>query len=595
MGIRFTINEEGGFTAPDAANVVVRAGVCSGGLEGGIYDLAPAQDPVPSIGYGQLASAAAQAARLTGTRQILVKVLATTAGTISSVTETPGGAPDITVTGTDFDDVTNSPFDVYNVIIQVSATGDLGVGKIDVSLDGGTFSYTGLDIPPAAVPTVLGTVDLTGVTLSTLNATTVKLQPTPPLLEQDVTLTTPTDVYDIAAQINAATTDITAAIVGGKYLQISHDVGGASESLQVLASSTADTILGLSNVAASGGPSTLVLPGTGLTIEFDAGVRTKGQRYTFTTTSPRHSLADLLAALGALNSDPLRTFGLLEVVQLPVDATDLRSYVDALDAVQATWRTQENKRFVDYLIGAPLDASDTAIRTAMSGHQPSLNGAVQGWVSVAPRYLYTTDVAPLAAGRFRRSLARIEAIRLASISLSEDPGNGEFGPLPECSFAGPDGGYAPDENSAVVKLGGSKGPGFTVVKSKDGQPYFVRGVTRAGPTSRFVDVGVSRMSARVATLINTALKTMENKTFDLKPDGTFQEVDAASIEGSFTTLLKREIVQKKHASAIQVTVDRTEDVSQSRNLTLRWRAQPRGQIEDITGTLTLTGTITTTG
>lgn len=594
MAIRFKINEEGRFTAADVSDVVCRAGICTGGVEGDIIELAAGQDPTPVLGFGAAVAAAACHSRLAGSRHLFVKVPATTAGTISSITETPGGAPNITVTGSDFDGVTGSPFDAYNGVVRVAKTGDLGDCVVDVSLDGGTFPYT-YDVPPAAVPTILGTVDLTTLTLSTLNTTTIKLQPTAPAAEQDVTLSTPTDVYDIAAQINAATTNITASIVGGKYLQISYDVGGASQSLQVLASSTADTILGLSNTAVNGGACTITLPGTGLTIAFAAGVRTKGQLYTFTTTAPRHSLADLETALGALNADPERVFGLLEVPQLPVDATDLRSYVAALDSVMAAWRNQENKRFVDYTIGAPLDVSDLAIRTAMAGHVSLFDGAAQGWANVAPRYLYQDDVEPMPQGRFSRSLARALTIRLASISLSEDPGNGEFGPLPECYLRGPAGELAPDENTATVKLGTSKGPGFTVVKSKDGQPYFVRGVTRAGKTSRFVDTGVARMSSRAATLVFAALRTLENKTFDLMPNGTLQERDAAAMEGTFSTMLTRELVRRKHASAVRVEVDRSEDISQTRNVTIKVRVQPRGQGEDLTLTLTLTGTIENVG
>lgn len=588
MAIKFTISESSGFTVADTASVVVRAGICSGGVEGELVELAAGQDPVPLVGYGPMVADAAAASRLAGARQILLKVPATTPGTISAVTG-PGGAPAITLAGTDFDDVTNSPFDAYDIKFRVAKTGPLGDCLVDVALDGATYAYT-YDVPLEARPTLDGTVDLTGITLSTLNTKTLQLQRTAPLIQVDVTFTTPTDVYDIAQQINDQTADITASIVGGKYLRISYDVGGAAETLQVLAASTADTILGLSNTAAPGGPSTLVLPGTGLTATFAVGTRTKGHVYSATTTAPRHSLANLLVGLTALNVDPLVTFGMVHVVQLPVDATDLRSYVDAIDPVLTAWKAQENKRFVDYIIGAPLTATDSAVKAAMVGHV-----SPQGDAVVAPRYLFMQDVTPLPIGRFRRSLARALSIRLAAISLSEDPGLGELGPLPECSFKGPAGDLAPDEASAGVKLGTSKGPGFTVVKGKDGQPFFVRGVTRAGPTSRFVDVGVARMTARVAQLVYAALRTMENKTFDLMLDGTLQERDASAIEGAFSTMLAREIVRRKHASAIRVTVDRTEKVSDTRNITIEWLVQPRGQGEDMTGKVTLTGTIETTG
>ena len=151
MAIRFKINEEGRFTAADVSDVVCRAGICTGGVEGDIIELAAGQDPTPVLGFGAAVAAAACHSRLAGSRHLFVKVPATTAGTISSITETPGGAPNITVTGSDFDGVTGSPFDAYNGVVRVAKTGDLGDCVVDVSLDGGTFPYT-YDVPPAAVP-----------------------------------------------------------------------------------------------------------------------------------------------------------------------------------------------------------------------------------------------------------------------------------------------------------------------------------------------------------------------------------------------------------------------------------------------------------
>jgi hypothetical protein len=193
------------------------------------------------------------------------------------------------------------------------------------------------------------------------------------------------------------------------------------------------------------------------------------------------------------------------------------------------------------------------------------------------------------SGTFARSPRRALAIRCASVSLSEDPGYGGFGELPECFMKGPDGTLSGNENTATVKLGTSTGPGFTVVKSKRGLPYFVRGVTRAGQNSRFVDLGVARMAAFAATVIYEALRRYENPTFDLNPNGTLQENDAASLEAAFGEALQEQVVRAKHASAARVVVDRAEKISDTRNITVEWTVQTRGQGENITGTLSLVG------
>lgn len=587
MAIKFSITTGTGLSNPDAANVVLRVGCCTGGTSYGRYEIDPGQDPVPAVGYGPLAAAAAQASRLGGSRQILLKIPATTPGVVSSVTKSPSNtSPLITVAGSAFDGLSDTPWDAYDLRVKVTTSGLPGAARVDVALDGGSYNYT-YDVPPEPKATIDGTVDLTTVTLSTLNGTTLK--PTADVGgAQTITFTTPTSVDDIAVQANAQTTNMTFSIIQGKYLRLESDTAGASSTLSIDATSTADTILGVSGTA-TGGASTLTLPGTGLILTFPAtAAYIKDTIYSASTTAPRHSQANMDIGLAQANGDTSLVYGLLEIVQEPIDGPDLRAYATGLDTSSAAWEAQEDKRFVPYIIGAPIAATDQQIKDAMSGH-------VSRYGSVAAGDIYTTHTTPLPKGIMRRSACRPLGIRLAAQSLSEDPGFGGFGPLPECQMKSATGTAARNESSATVKLGGSKGPGFTVIKAKDGLPYFQRGVTRAGQASLFVDIGVQRMSAYAASIIFSSLRRFENTTFDLKADGTLQEADASALEEAFREELQRRLVQEKHASAVAVEVDRAEKVSQSRNVTVTWSVQTRGQGEDITGTLSLVGELVIAG
>lgn len=377
-----------------------------------------------------------------------------------------------------------------------------------------------------------------------------------------------------------------------RYMEISGLVLGTSGTLVSLGGSAAD-VLGFDLSTATGINSTLTIPGTGLAITFPVTSPYEARRvHSFATSAPTHSKADFDAALAALNADLAIDFGLVELVQEPADATALAAYVADTDATGAAWEAQESKRFVHFLVPAPSGATDLVVRNALTSQQSRYTTSTARWI-------YQDAVRGLPSGSFPRSAVRPLATRCAAVSMSEDPGFAGFGPLPGCSMRGPDGvTKAPDESTATVKLGTSRGPGYTVIKGKaeNGKllPYFVRGVTRAGQSSLFVDLGVTRMVARAGAIIYASLQKIENLTLDLMPEGTIQEHDAVTYEDTFLRALTGELVPN-HASAAVVTIDRAEVVSSTRNITVNYQVQERGQGEWITATLTLVGQLVVDG
>lgn len=597
MAIRFTIQSGSGREVTNPAGVVIRLGVCSAdALTGPVgnqpAELADQQDGTPQLGYGPLARADARAAIDGGAKRYAYKIPATVAGTISSVTETPSGTgPTITVAGSPGDGELTTPYDAFSVRVKVSRAGLPGVAKVDINLDGGAeypyqYSY---DVPAEPAATLDGTVDLTGLVLADLTATTFKITASAGGA-QTVTFTLPTSAQDIVDQLNAGSTGITFSLIQGKYLRLVDDAGGSASSLAIDATSTGEAILGFSsgasNMTASGGASTITLPGTGLIITFPAtSAYVLDTVYSFATTAPRHTQADLDTALAAINEDPALAFALVHVVQEPLDAADIKSYTTALLALKVAWEAQADKRFVTFILGAPVGVTDAALKTTMHGQ------CIGRGVVVCAGDTYESSVLPAPIGSFRTSPAGPLSIRCAAESLSEDPGFGGFGPLPACSMKHPNGATkARDENTATIKLGTSTGPGFTVIRSKGGQPYFVRGVTRS-TADLFVDLGVSRMVDEASRILFAELQKVENLTLDLNADGTIDEADATAYELIFDNALAEGIVKRKHASRAFTEIDRTANIASTRALTVAFTIQERGQGEDIKATLTLAGTL----
>ncbi|MEP7123149.1 MAG: hypothetical protein ABJE95_19630 [Byssovorax sp.] len=600
MGITFKIQSGTGRTATNAAGVVMRVGICSAVALAGVLgnapaDLADGQDGTPQIGYGPLAIADARAAADSGAARYAYKIPATTAGTISAVTETPAGTgPTIAVAGSLLDGLT-TPYLACSPRVKVIAAGVVGTAKVSINLDGGVeYPYQYLFDVPAEAPAILdGTVDLTGITLSTLNTLHVKLTADTGGA-QNLALTTPADLTALLAQLNGGITNVTFSLVGGKYLRMTSATPGTAGTITVDATGLAAAALGFtsgaSNLVGTGSPSTITIPGTGLVLTFPAtSAYVLDTVYSFTTTAPRHTQAALDTALAAINNDSSLAFGLVVVVQEPADATELKSYTQDLISTKLAWETQPNKRFVTFLLAAPISASDASIKSTMQGQ------AIGRGVCVTAGDTYETSAAPSPIGSFRVAPVGPLSIVCASQSLSEDPGFGGFGPLPACKTKSPDGvTLARDEYTAAIKLGTSSGPGFTTVCAQGGLPHFTRGVTRAGAANLFVDLGVSRMVDEASRLLFAGLQKVANLTLDLNEDGTIDEADAAAYELVFDGILAQGIVKQKHASRAFTTIDRAADITQTRALTLTFTLQERGQGEDITATLNLVGTISVT-
>jgi hypothetical protein len=594
MGITFTFSAGNRALPASVGNVIAKVGSCSLGDAGDVTEWDPGQDTLAAatLGQGPLAERVQRACTLTGQRTIAVKSATSTVATKSAVSHLDddgdaGTGPTVTVAGT--------PLDSLTVRLKVTTAGALGTAKAEYALDGDTYIGE-CDLGLELVASLRGTVDLTGITLSSLNTLTVIANPDG-AGSQTTILTTPTSVADIATQINATAGTLVARIVAGRYLQLEGAVTGTTGTLDVGAG-TANTILGFAADPASvlGTASTFAVPKTGLTFTFPTGTYVIDETYTVTTVQPKMTLSDLDDALDALRSSGLR-FGVVEICQEPVDGADLLARCSALDTKIASWHNAESDRiFPIWLMGSPLGSTSTVeatrntahatndadVRDAMAGHASNYGEVVHG-----DMFVQGVDI----IGSFRRSLCIPRAESAAAHRASADPGNGAFDPngLPLCSMVGPDGlTKARDELFATVKMGDRR---FTVATRRDNLPRFKAGQTRAATGSKFGFPGVLRMAYIGGDRAYQRMRLVENVDLSLAADGTLRPAIADAYDKLFTSDLKAALIdEEEHASAVLATLDRSIVAAADGTyaMTITWSAQMKGQVRNIIATFSVT-------
>ncbi|HEV8462073.1 MAG TPA: hypothetical protein VGQ38_15340 [Gaiellaceae bacterium] len=594
MAVDTTITSADNTLAPDTSGILAMIGPSELGTVGLVYQLSPGQEPYDTLGGGQLSEDAAF--ELDQGATIVAVPATTTAGSIGTVShedaagDGPGTGPSITVTGTPLIDLP-----LFIAKIKTGGDRDGGAAIISIAFDGSTYVLD-IPIPPAPQAVLIGTVDLTGLTLSTLNAETLKITPDDHA-QITVTFTAPTSVADVIDQINTQLTSggtaARAILYQGKFLKLYSATHGTGSTLAVDATSTADTTLGISNTPAAGANATTSLPYTGLTLTFASGTYVVNETYAAPIVGLSCSQTAILAACDALRDSGV-PFGQLLITQPPADGAALRALVDAVTSKVNGWGSGAEAIWVDVIVASPLGATgSTGIQTNDNDVKAAMLGQVDKTILVAHGDAYVAG--HRIQGEHRASIARAVAARLATQRLSQDPGYGAAGALPGVNMTGPDGvARARNEATAVVKMGGSTGPGFTVLTTKRGDPYVVHGVTRAGQASRYVHVGVLRMAYRVAQVLFGYAQTVENWDPFLSGNGTIRQSDGDTLAGAAYEVVAEAVLRapNQHASDAIVDVDRTEVVANTDHLTFTAEVQMRGQAENISLKITTTGILT---
>jgi hypothetical protein len=178
----------------------------------------------------------------------------------------------------------------------------------------------------------------------------------------------------------------------------------------------------------------------------------------------------------------------------------------------------------------------------------------------------------------------------ATYRYSSDIGNGEHAPLTSLfSYIGPDGTTrVRDERTASTALRTS---GFSVLETRPGSspigPWFSVGYSRANAASKYRQHRVRRVAFRGVKLIQGQLARMENRDFNVTAAGTLAVDAVAEIKRPIERAIQIDMVDPtpSHLAGFQVSVDATEVVTSTDNITVSADLQPKGQAETITLTV----------
>lgn len=421
-------------------------------------------------------------------------------------------------------------------------------------------------------------------------------------------------VDDFNTAAVSAGLEVTASIAetaDGQFLLLTSNNLGAGVTVTIdAAASTADTPLGFSvgasNLTATGAAATLPIPYVGVTLTFASGTYVAGDTYTMTVTGPSADIAAITATATLIRNSGY-PFGYLLPLVVPSSAANARTLCDAQDALVSAWDTDANQPiFPIQLTPGPFHvASATPATNAanITTNDSALVAAFAGQTSigtVVPDDGYRTGTKIV--GKYRRPAALGVAYMMSRFLLSDDPGAATHGVIPEWSLTAPDGvTLARDQANptTVIQLGGSNGPGFTVLQNVNGSPRVKRGVTRAGSTSRLVDLGPGlRMGRRgQGVLYNTAKTQVENENYQTDASGKILDGVRRALEGAFYAPLADALLTPPlnlNASSVTVTIDAAEVIANTKNITVTAILQKLGSAENVAITAIVAGVVQST-
>ncbi len=482
------------------------------------------------------------------------------------VTPTNGAQGTVNFTGTT----------ASNLLTQINAV--IGPPKAYGATDLSGFTYAGLDGLTVIVTTAAGTTltctfasTTSGNFLTQLN-TAFSTNATASLVgnhlviagSAGLTITVGAGTANTALGLTAGVNyGAQASLVQDRYIKITDGKTGSTSTLTVGAG-TANAALGLTAGATTGAAATYAIPYTGLTLTFPVGTYVLGEVYSWTSTEPRFTVADLSAAITALQESQLY-FRDIVVLTNPIDGADTRAFVNQLAISLSTMRGAEPRVFALAMVNSSI-GSTSAIATNDADVKAAMAAQTDDYVCCVHGDCYMQGTA--VAGTFRRPGVYTLGIRAAAYQLSSDPGNREFPQLEETSMVAPDlVTRARDETTATIKM---RDQGFTTLKSVLGAPYFVQGRTRA-TSATFRYLGVMRTAVELARVLYEAVGRYENANRFASPDGTLRVADASAIKGAVEAAIDDRL--ENDISGRAVTVDTTTKVTVTNTLNIAVDAQ----------------------
>jgi hypothetical protein len=494
--------------------------------------------------------------------QLFYSLSADTQGVASAVAQS-GSGPLITVAG--------NPTGKFTVKVKVTkaATTDSGNARVKIATDGYTYGEE-IQVKPRTAAELVGTVDMTLLTLSTLNGKHFTCTGDDAAVG-DVTMSSPpASVTALITELNAGlVTDASNCTVlttlrAGKYLVAKSGTLGSTSTISAAAGDGMDE-LGLNGQSGTGTNSTFLIPGTGLTITFPTGTWVLDEIYTFTTTAPIVSLTTFRTAIAALPRDGSVDFSAVAIVQDWADEHDADTYIEAIRGDLAAWQTSEPYKVVGLVSGMPLGTpgisgqatNDTAIRVKFASRTSQ-------WCWIAVGDCYVSGFSWL--GSYRHSALTAKLIQMVSLDESRSIGEREAGAVVGISMTGPDGTtLARDEWTATVQMDDR----FSVLCKEAGAPFFKTGRTLA-TSPGFNELAWTRPFAHAIQLTHDRLRNKLELTAPTDPAGKLLESIAKGIDHAVNGPLGIEILNppgaRPRASGCVFRYDRTNIFSTTKSL-----------------------------
>ena len=528
-GVTIEIQEAGLGLAPTSAAKICCAIGASDATANTLYSWGDVDTMIATLGRSKMAELAAQCLR--GASEVRTVTPSQTYTAPSSVTPTRVGSS----TGT-IDPSASEPKDDYQVTVEITQTGGLGVGAFRYSLDGqdtwseeisipsgGTYSASkyGIEIefdtgtfedgdlhvftttaPTSTLNQVMTAVDaaiedrtfeylhLVGAPAPSTSAVTPPGSGTPPTL----TVTgTPLAFYDVKVEITTGAT-LVSTNVRFKY---SLD-GGATYTTGVT------------------GAATVALGSTGLTLNFASGTYVTSDVYSFNTYgSITAFLSALSVKLDAAEQDKFYTFA---VVELP----------DASDAI--------------------LEKATASILTK--------------------RILAVADFCELqseiGSGILKRPAAFPVSRRISSIPIDESPAQVDRGGLTRVNSIYRDEGKTPFLTAKRI----------TCLRTRPIAGFYIEdAVTLAPEGSDFLTIQNLRVMNAICAAADAALELYVQKAIRVSATtGKILEAAAKSIESFVASRIR--VALGSAIDGLTVVVDRAENMLSTRTLKVRIRATP---------------------
>jgi hypothetical protein len=351
---------------------------------------------------------------------------------------------------------------------------------------------------------------------------------------------TPLDDYEVKVKIVAG------GAVGTATFQISFDGGDNYSEVYVSAAS-------VSTWATE----------TGLTLAFTAGTYIAGDIYSFTSTGPKFTSADLDTALDNLHASAY-DFEFVQIagqVSGANDAAKVTAHVALAAAITTkltAWQTAYRYAFAVLQVPTVADAAlnVSGVTTFADARQMWVAGDVEMISAVTSR-------------KIRRNAALAVAARLAKVDLQRSPAVPEDGTLPGIESL-----YRDERITEALDA-----LRITTLRTFDSAFagfYVSNGRMMAPAGSDYSFVQARRVMDRAAKVARQALIPYVNKDFVVnKTTGRIDEKEALTIEARVGRILQGDLVAPGRASAAEVQVNRTDNILSTQTLNVRVRVIPK--------------------